>query len=212
MRRVPRFLIGLALVSAAAGAQVAPETPRLVSPHGSGGVGVHWLRAHTLPFDDTALLVTWAAPGLPAGMRLRGGVGRGAHDGNAFFGGFDLQRRAWRGDASLPFALDWQGGAGASVGDFVVVTVPAGITGGMTFGPGALTLAPYLTAGAVAELRFGDLAPARKFEIGPSLDAGVDLGFDRARRVVLRLAASLGDRQALSAGLGFGLGPLPAGR
>lgn len=33
-------------------AQIAPDTPRLVSPHGSGGLGVHWVRAETLPGDD----------------------------------------------------------------------------------------------------------------------------------------------------------------
>jgi hypothetical protein len=206
MRRVLPCLVGLACVTVVATAQVAPETPRLVSPHSSGGLGVHWLRAHTLPFDDEAVLLTWAMPGLPEGMRLRGGVGRGAHEGNAFFGGVDLQRRAWRGDAAMPFAVDWQGGAGVSVGDFVVVTIPAGITGGMIFGEGAMTLAPYLTAGAVAELRMGALAPPRRFEVGPSLDAGTDIGFDRDRRFVLRLAASLGDRQAVTLGFALGVG------
>lgn len=206
MRLVLRFLIGLMLFPVVTGAQFAPETPRLVSPHGSGGLGVHWLRAHTLPFDDEAVLTTWAMPGLPTGMRLRGGVGRGAHDGNALFGGFDLQRPAWRGDASVPFAIDWQGGASASFGDYVVVSVPAGITGGMILGSGAITLAPYLTAGAVADLSLGDLAPERAFTVSPTLDAGLDVGFDRARRVVLRLAAALGDRQAVSLGIAVGAG------
>lgn len=207
MRLVLRFLIGLMLFPVVTGAQFAPETPRLVSPHGSGGLGVHWLRAHTLPFDDEAVLVTWAMPGLPAGMRLRGGVGRGAHDGNAFFGGFDLQRPAWRGDASLPFAIDWQGGASASFGDYVVLSVPVGITGGIAYGSGAMTLAPYLTAGAVADVSMGDLAPGRTFNLSPTLDAGVDVGFDRQRRIVLRLATALGDRHALSVGMAVGLGP-----
>ena len=206
MRLVLRFLLGLALFPVATGAQLAPETPRLVSPYSSGGLGVHWLRAHTLPFDDQAVLVTWAMPGLPDGVRLRGGAGRGAHGGNAFLGGLDVQRAAWRGDETFEFRLDWQGGVGASVGDFAVVTVPAGITGGVLLGEGAITFAPYLAAGAVAELRVGERAPPRRFEIGPSLDAGVDVGFDRERHVVLRLAASLGDRQAVTMGFALGVG------
>lgn len=206
MRLVPRFLVGLALFPVAVGAQLAPDTPRMVSPHASGGLGVHWVRAHTLPFDDEAVLVTWAMPGLPDGMRLRGGAGRGAHGGNAFLGGFDLQRPAWRGDSLGSFIVDWQGGVGASVGDFAVVTVPVGITAGVMIGDGALTLSPYLTAGAVTELRMGDVAPPKRFDVGPAVDAGADIGFDRERRFVLRVAASLGDRQAMAVGFAMGVG------
>ena len=35
------------MVPAAVGAQLAPDTPRLLSPHGSGGLGIHLLRPET---------------------------------------------------------------------------------------------------------------------------------------------------------------------
>jgi hypothetical protein len=50
------------------------------------------------------------------------------------------------------------------------------------------------------DLRLGGDAPEEEFEVQPSVELGVDLALDRARRVVLRVAASLGDRQAVAVG------------
>lgn len=194
------------LVPSAIGAQLAPDTPRLLSPHGSAGLGVHFLRAGTLPGDGDAILATWAMPGLPDGVRLRGGAGRGAADVNAVFGGVDFQAPLLRATRDLPIDLDWQTGAGVSVGDYVLLTVPVGLTGGVSWQSGAVWFAPYLTAGIAADLRIGDAAPDREFDVSPALDVGLDLSLDSERRFVLRTAASLGDRQAVSVGLAFGLG------
>jgi hypothetical protein len=187
-------------------AQIAPDTPRLVSPHGSRGLGVHWVRAETLPGDDEAVLVTWAFPGLPDGVRLRGGAGTGVAGETAVFGGLDVQAPLLRGDSDAPFDLDWQSGVGVSVGEYTLVTVPVGLTGGISWTSGSVWLAPYVTAGLAADLRLGDEAPAEEFEVGPALDLGVDLSLDRERMVVFRAAASLGDRQALSLGIALGSG------
>lgn len=196
------------LVPTAVAAQLAPDTPRLLSPHGSGGLGIHLLRAETLPGDGDALLVTWAMPGLPDGLRFRGGAGRGALRTNAVFGGVDFQSPLLRATRDLPFDLDWQTGAGVSIGDYVLLTVPVGLTGGVSWQSGAVWFAPYLTAGIAADLRIGDSAPDREFDVSPALDIGLDLSLDIERRFVLRTAASLGDRQAVSLGLAFGLGRL----
>lgn len=201
------LLAGLALaVPSLLAAQVAPDSPRLVSPRGSGGLGVHWVRAEVLPGDDGVLLGTWALPFLPDGMRLRGGAGEGVGGSNAILGGVDYQRPLIRGTALRNFDLDWQGGVGLSFGEYTLVTVPVGLTGGINWTSGAVWLSPYVTAGVAADLRLGDQAPDREFEVSPSLDVGVDLSFDVERRIVLRAAAALGDRQALSLGVGLGLG------
>lgn len=191
-----------------AAAQIAPDSPRLVSPHGSGGLGAHWVRAETLPRDDAALLVTWAVPGLPDGMRLRGGAGQGAGGADAVFGGIDFQRPLLRGTTPRPFDLDWQGGIGMSVGDYTLVTLPVGLTGGVSWTSGTVWMSPYVTAGLAADMRLGDLAPEREFEVNTSLDVGLDLAFDLERKIVFRAAAALGDRQAVSLGLAFGVGKL----
>lgn len=188
------------------GAQIAPDTPRLISPHGSGGFAAHWVRAGTLPGDDDAVLVTWAMPGLPDGVRLRAGGGTGAGGSAAGFGGVDVQAPLLRGGANRPFDLDWQGGIGVGVGEYLLITVPFGLTGGVSWTSGAVWLAPYVSAGLAADLRLGDDAPAKEFQVDPTLEVGFDLSLDPERRFVLRAAASLGDRQALSLGLAVGVG------
>jgi hypothetical protein len=202
------FVLALLALPGVAAAQLAPDSPRLISPHGSGGLGVHWVRAETLPGDDAALIGTWAMPGLPAGMRLRGGAGKGAGGVNAAFGGIDYQRPLMRAVAPRRFDLDWQSGVGVSIGDYTLVTIPVGLTGGVSWTSGTVWMAPYVTAGVAADLRIGDQAPAREFEVNTALDVGLDLSFDIERKVVLRAAAALGDRQAVSLGLALGLGRL----
>jgi len=199
-------LMLLVAVPSLAAAQLAPDSPRLISPHGSGGLGVHWVRSETLPGDDAAVLATWAMPGLPAGMRLRGGAGKGAGGVNAAFGGIDFQAPLMRGAKPRPFDLDWQSGVGLSIGDYTLVTIPVGLTGGVSWTSGTVWMSPYVTAGIAADLRLGDEAPEREFEVNPSLDVGLDLSFDIERKVVLRAATSLGDRQAVSLGIALGLG------
>lgn len=188
------------------GAQVAFDTPRLVSPFGSGGFGIHWIRAGTLPGDGDAILGTWAMPGLPIGARLRGGVGRGAAGVDATFGGIDVQGRILRGVGDVGFDLDWQGGLGMSAGDWTLLSLPIGLTGGVAWRSRSLSAAPYLTAGLVADFRIGDDAPARTVELSPTLDLGLDLAFDVERNVVIRAALALGDRQAIAVGLAVGMG------
>ena len=211
--RVARVVALACLIASAptvaAHAQLAPDSPRLISPHGSGGLGVHWLRAATYPGDEGGLIATWAMPGLPDGMRLRGGVGRGVAGENAAFGGIDLQSSLMRGATLRAFALDWQTGAGVSVGEYVLITLPLGLSGGVSWTSGDVWIAPYLTAGLAADFRVGDAAPEREFEVSPSLDVGLDVSFDANRRFVLRATTSLGDRQAVSVGLALGLGKLP---
>lgn len=199
------LLAAIALPTGAV-AQIAPDTPRLISPHLTAGLGVHWLQAGTLPGDGDGVLVTWSMPGLPDGLRLRGGAGTGAGGTTAGFGGVDVQSALLRGDGDAAFDLDWQGGFGVSVGEYALVTLPVGISGGIAWASGSVWLAPYVTAGLAADLRLGDEAPDEEFEVYPSLDLGMDVALDASRRVVLRAAASLGDRQALSLGLTFGAG------
>lgn len=200
------FGLPLVALPSRLGAQLAPDSPRLISPHGSGGLGLHWLRGGTLPGDDESIIATWAMPGLPGGMRLRGGAGRGASARNSAFGGLDYQAALLRGDPELPFDLDWQVGLGVGVGDYVLVSLPIGLSGGVSWRSESFWMSPYLTAGMAADIRVGDEAPERRFEVSPALDVGLDVAFDAERRVVIRTSASLGDRQAVSVGLAFGLG------
>ncbi len=207
-RRVFLTLVAMLLSSAPVGAsaQLAPDTPRLVSPHGPGGLGVYYLQADVLPGDDVGVLATWAMPGLPPSLRLRGGVGTGAADKQAVFGGIDVQTPLTRAREGLPLDLHWQAGAGVGVGDFVMVTIPVGITAGVSWSSGSVWMAPYVSAGVAGDLRFGGDFEGEEFEVDPALDIGFDLAFDSGRNLVLRAAAALGDRQGIAVGVAVGGG------
>jgi hypothetical protein len=196
----------LLLFPAALAAQIAPDSPRLISPHGSGGLGVHWVRSDAFPSDAGALLVTWAMPALPDGVRLRAGAGRGAGGANAVAGGIDLQLPLRRSGKPWALELDWQTGLGLSAGDYSIITLPVGLTGGVAWTSGSVWIAPFASVGLAADLRLGDNAPAKEFSVDPTLEAGLDLALDEERRVVLRAATVWGERQALSFGVAVGLG------
>lgn len=196
----------IATVAAApAGAQLAPDTPRLISPHASGGLGVYQLRADALPGDGSALLVTWAMPGLPPGVRWRAATGRGVGGSSAAMLGADVQSPLHRASASLPIDLEWQSGIGVSAGEYTLVTMPVGLSGGIAWSAGGVWLAPYANAGITADLRVGTDAPSEEFAVVGTFDVGLDLSFGTERTIVLRTAAALGQRKAVTLGLTFGL-------
>ena len=195
-----------AFVPMFAAAQLAPDTPRLVSPHGPAGLGVYWLRGETLPGDGDALLVTWAPAALPAGVRLRGGGGTGADGDVAGFGGIDVQTPLARRSAGMPADLEWYTGIGVARGGYTLATIPLGVSAGTAWSSGSVWMAPYVSAGIAADLRLGDSAPEDEFIVQPALDIGLDLALDRNRSFVLRTAASLGDRQTIAVGIVVGGG------
>jgi hypothetical protein len=122
------------------------------------------------------------------------------------FGGIDLQSKLLRGSPDLPFDLDWQAGVGVGVGEYVLVSVPIGLSGGVSWRSESFWMSPYVNAGITADMRLGEDAPERSMDVNPALAVGLDVSFDAARRFVLRTAASLGDRQAVTLGFALGLG------
>jgi hypothetical protein len=199
--------VGLSVAApAAAYGQIAFDTPRLISPRGPSGLGVYWLRAETLPGDGDGVLVTWAPSALPDGVRLRGGAGEGAGGDLAGFGGFDVQAPLLRGGADLPLDLDWYTGIGVGAGNYVLVSLPLGLSGAISWSAGSVWLSPYVAAGVAADLRLGEFERAEEFEVLPAADIGLDLALDAARRFVIRAAASIGDRQSTAVGVALGGG------
>lgn len=203
-------LLAVLLAAAAAApatAQLAPDAPRLISPQGSGGVGVHLLSVPTEPGTDRAVLLTWALRTLPDGVRLRAATGNGIGNRSAIALGLDAQAPILRAQ-SLPLEVTWQGGIGVSTGRYTLVSLPMGITTGLAWQSGAVVLAPFATGGLVADLRRGRDAPSEEFRMRGNAELGFDLSFDRERSVVLRAAHVLAGRRSSSLGLAFNLGPL----
>ena len=110
------LLMVVALAAAVPGAlcaQLAFETPRLLGPEGPRGLGVHFVRAGTLPGDHDAVLVTWSPPGLPESVSLRGGSGTGAAGVASAFGGIDVRVPIVRRAPDQPVDVAWTVGLGA---------------------------------------------------------------------------------------------------
>jgi hypothetical protein len=99
-----------------------------------------------------------------------------------------------------PFDLAWTTGAGLGAGENVLITLPMGVSGGRSWSSGSVWLAPYVSVGVALDVWLGDVEGQDEFVASPSLDLGLDLALDAGRRVVLRAATSLGDRQAIAVG------------
>ncbi len=188
-----------------ASAQIAWDTPRMLGPNTEGGLSVHWLQAETLPGDGEGLMVVWQPPGLPDNVFLRGGAGTGAGDSSAGFGGIDVRSRIATARPGQPLDIAWIAGAGVGVGEYMLITVPVGLTAGRTWASGSVWFSPYVGVGVAMDYRATlddeDAVPDEEFDVYPTADIGLDLALDPGRRFILRAAASLGDRQATALGI-----------
>ncbi|MBM4185165.1 MAG: hypothetical protein FJ207_13275 [Gemmatimonadetes bacterium] len=209
MRRTSGIRAGLCLAVILArplAAQIAWDTPRLVGPESPSGVGCHWMRAETLPGDHNAVFGSFSLPGTGGAVTAHGGIGTGVAEENAVFGGVDLRAPIARHSATQPLDLEWSGGAGLSVGEYQLASVPVAVSAGRSWASGSVWFAPYVSVGATFDYRRGDsdLVPDEEFEIQATAGIGVDMAFDAARRFVLRAAAALGERQAVAVGMVIG--------
>ncbi|KPJ83355.1 MAG: hypothetical protein AMS19_04760 [Gemmatimonas sp. SG8_23] len=194
--------IGLSLSAPApVTAQLVWDTPRLIGPESPRGLGVYWMRAGALPEDGDAVFGTWTLPGFDGALAIRGGGGRGAGGEVAGFGGLDARAPLARHTEGQPLDLEWTGGLGVGVGEYVLVSVPVGVSAGRSWSSGSVWLAPYVYLGLALDYRAGDAAPDDEFDVQGSAGIGLDLALDRARRFVIRASAALADRQAVAVGL-----------
>lgn len=205
MRRFGFALLALLLgLPSAARAQFAWETPRMLGPNTEGGLAIHWLQAETLPGDDQGIMALWQPPGLPENIYLRGGAGTGAGDETAGFGGIDVRTRIATAREGRPLDIAWIAGAGVGVGDYLLFTVPVGLTAGHSWASGSVWFSPWVGIGAAMDFRWAlddDADVDDEFDVYPTADVGVDLALDPGRHFVLRAGASLGDRQAIALGV-----------
>jgi hypothetical protein len=198
------LLLGAALASIglprSASGQLASDAPRLLGPYAPTGFGLYWLRAGALPGDGNAGLVTWAPPGLQGALTLRAGAGRGVGGSAAGFGGIDLRVPMAQRRLGAPIDVSWTAGVGVSVGEYLMGTLPMGVSVGREWASGSVFFAPYVSAGLAFDMRVFEEAPEPEFVVQPAAEVGVDLSLDPARRVTLRAGASLGDREAVAVG------------
>lgn len=195
-----------AVVTDPSAAQIAWDTPRLIGPESPAGIGIYWMRAEVLPGDHNAVFGTFSLPGTDGAVTVRGGIGTGVAEENAAFGGVDLRAPIARHTDAQPLDLEWSGGAGLGVGEYVLLSVPVAVSAGRSWASGSAWFAPYVSLGATIDYRIGDsdFVPDEEFEIQATAGIGVDMAFDPARRFVLRVSTALGERQAIALGLVVG--------
>lgn len=187
-------------------AQLAWDAPRLTGPESPSGIGLYWMRAEVLPGDHNAVFGTFSLPGTNGAVSVRGGIGTGVAEENAAFGGVDLRAPIARHTDTQPLDLEWSGGAGLGIGEYVLLSVPVAVSAGRSWASGSVWFAPYVSLGATIDYRIGDsdFVPDEEFEIQATAGIGVDMAFDTARRFVLRVSTALGERQAIALGVVVG--------
>ena len=187
----PALLIGGSL-----SAQVAWETPFLMPPGGGQGLGIYLLDAHG---GDLGALFTWRRASAPIGVGFRGGLAEEGGTGDlSFLGGVDFAGSLVPSTEDVPFDVMWALGAGIGIGTDMLLSFPAGISVGTSLetDEGGVRLAPYATPRVVLDVFTG---PGDDLDLSFGVDLGLNLAFNP--RWELRFAASVGDREAVAAGI-----------
>jgi hypothetical protein len=184
----------------AANAQLPWETPSLMAPHAPRGLGVLAASYAAAPSDGWGVMVTWRGADAPTGLGFRVAVGEGRGGRHALAGG--VEGSAWIARVSENFPVDmiWTTGIGGSYGSSAQIALPIGLAAGRQFGQQSVWFNPYAATRVIVEGRFGGRAPADELDMQLATELGANLSFDRERKFIIRMAASIGDRSALAFG------------
>ncbi len=203
MRRfLPILAVLLGVTPVVGAAQIAWDAPTLIGPGSESGLGIFLLDPH--PGSDVAAMITWRESGAPGSVGFRGGIGEGVANELAIFLGVDVIGKVI--DASDDFPLDgiWILGAGFSVGEFGLISVPAAFSFGRTFESDGVLFRPYAGPKVHLDAQIGDGEGRNDddIELGFSLDLGTDVRF--TDEFAIQFGASIGDRESLAVGVKIG--------
>ena len=179
--------------------QVAWESPMLMAPEQPAGFGVYLVDPD--PSNGVGALATWRSSGTPGSLGFRVGLAEGYRGEVAGYGGVDVSSILHRGGPTFPLDIVVAAGVGAGVGEYLLVTVPLGLTFGRALDLDNARFIPYTTPRLVLDAHFGSDRPRRGVDLGFAVDLGVDVAFDPAWTI--RFGATLGRRSALAIGLAF---------
>jgi hypothetical protein len=196
----------LAMTTSAASAQVPWETPQLLAPHAPRGVGMLAASYATAPGDGWGAVITWRGADAPIGLGFRIAAGQGRGERNAIGAGIEASAWIARASAAFPLDLIWTSGIGGAYGHSVQIALPLGVAAGRSFGREGVWFNPYASSRVIIEGRVGGRAPDDELELQLANEIGANLSFDRNRRLILRVAAAIGDRSAFVVGAHLGGG------
>lgn len=195
---------GLFVAPSAAHAQAAWDSPMFETPRRMPGVGLFLTQP---AYGGLGAMITWSPTGGPGGWGLRGGVANDERgSGLTVFGGLDASHIFVTADQSFPLDVGWAAGAGLGAGeDGVLVSIPAELTFGRELDTSSgVDFTPYVAPRVTLDLastRSGHPAPGDGSRLGLSVDLGVDLNVHESWK--LRFGATLGDHNAVAAGIVF---------
>jgi hypothetical protein len=196
-----RRTVVVALLTAAlalpASAQIAWESPALISPVAPSGLSLFLIEAAG---GDLGALATYRREAGPVGYGFRFAVAdEGGPDSDvAIAGGIDISGFLARAVEGSEVDLVWWSGAGLGVGNETLVTIPLGLIIGWSGASGDIVLSPY--GGGHVNL---DIISGAGDNV--DLDLVADLGLDLVLPSgwLLRFGATLADggRDALALGI-----------
>lgn len=196
-------LLAAALVlPAGASAQTAWDSPLLLPPRPQPGLGLYLADMHG---GGLGVLGAWRSSTWNYGLRF--GISEGSGDEDvAVFGGVDYTGLINTATSDFPLDVDWVFGAGAGIGDGVLVSVPLGLTLGFSFQGEDARFVPYMTPRVVLDAFAGNDTRDNGLDLDFAVDVGLDLRLMRGGPMAgksIRFGASLGDRDALAVGVVF---------
>lgn len=194
MRRTLVVAALSAILSVPASAQIAWDSPALISPSVPAGVSVFLMDPAG---GDLGGLVTYRHAAGPVGLGYRLGIAEeaGPNGDLAVAGGFDVSGFLSRAVEGSEVDLMWWSGGGLGIGSETLVTIPLGLIVGWTGGTD-VTLSPYGGGHLNLDIWSG---PGDSLDLSGAVDLGIDLGFQSGWLV--RFGVSIGDREALAIGL-----------
>ncbi len=194
MRRSWSALALFALIATPVSAQVAWDSPALLSPTVPSGFSLFLIDPAG---GDLGAMGTLRHAAGPVGLGYRAAVAEESGPGGdvAVSGGIDVSGILARGVEGSEIDVMWWAGGGLSVGTDWIVSAPAGIILGWSGSGGDVVFSPYGGAHVVLDFSGND-GDAVNF------DGVVDFGLDLVLSSgwLIRAGASIGDRESLALG------------
>lgn len=185
-----------------ANAQAAWDAPLLLPPRPQPGIGIFLA---DMAGGGLGILGTWRSPTWDYGLRF--GLAEGSGDEDlTVFGGADFMGPINTATSDFPLDIDWVVGAGAGIGNGVLISVPAGLTLGFSFQGEDARFIPYFTPRVILDAAFGNDTRDSELDLGVAVDLGLDLRLMRGGPLAgksIRFGASIGDHDALAVGIVF---------
>jgi hypothetical protein len=198
VRALARALVAVAAaasVGAPAAAQIAWDSPALISPVVPSGFSIFLVNPAG---GDLGALGTLRHSAGPVGLGYRAAIADEAGPGGdiAISGGIDVSGMLARGVEGSEIDVMWWAGGGLSVGNETLVTAPLGVVLGWSGEGSDVVFSPYGGAHVVLDFVTGPGDSVR-------FDGVIDFGIDLVLRSgwMLRAGASLGDRESLALGI-----------